>query len=97
MGTRNILIVGEVAMENLMRVITLLAVAAFSIFTPAAFAQDKKPPETPNGYTGAYPPNPVGAPTAPPFTGPFPAVDSGAGLDKSVYDTTKTVKVVPLQ
>jgi hypothetical protein len=82
-----------------MRVITL--VAALSFLAPTAFAQT----ETPKGFTDTYTPatsgtgGPAtsGTPSALPFGGPLPEVNTGPGLNIVGPDgvTTKTVKAVP--
>jgi len=90
-----------------MRVITL--VAAISFLAPTAFAQT----ETPKGFTDTYTPVSPGiytpaasgtgapatsaTPSALPFGGPLPEVNTGPGLNIVGPDgvTTKTVKAVP--
>ena len=80
-----------------MRVITLVA----ALLAPAAFAQT----ETPKGFTDTYAPATSGTggsatsgtPSALPFGGPLPEVNTGPGLNIVGPDgvTTKTVKAVP--
>jgi hypothetical protein len=82
-----------------MRVITL--VAALSFLAPAAFAQT----ETPKGSTDTYAPATSGTgapaasgtPSALPFGGPLPEVNTGPGLNIVGPDgvSTKTVKAAP--
>jgi hypothetical protein len=82
-----------------MRVITL--VAAISFLAPTAFAQT----ETPKGFTDTYAPATSetaapatsGTPSALPFGGPLPEVNTGPGLTIVGPDgvSAKTVKAVP--
>ena len=82
-----------------MRVITL--VAAISFLAPTVIAQT----ETPKGFTDTYAPATSGTgapatsatPSALPFGGPLPEVNTGPGLNIVGPDgvSTKTVKAVP--
>jgi hypothetical protein len=82
-----------------MRVITLVAVLSF--LAPTAFAQT----EAPKGFTDTYTPGtpgtgapvPSSAPSALPFGGPLPEVNTGPGLNIVGPDgvSTKTVKAAP--
>jgi hypothetical protein len=79
-----------------MRVITLVAVLSF--LAPTAFAQT----EAPKGFTDTYTPGtpgtgapvPSSAPSALPFGGPLPEVNTGPGLNIDGV-STKTVKAAP--